>query len=163
MKERKRLRAANGGCGRDVDRSIAGPLHPTVDVNHTRPSDAMDRDRRPVIDAAPAVRCTSSEGQTFIISWKFGQKNCILFIWMLLKWVTHTFHPLSYCHTSNGFIVRKKKNIGSERVAAAANDNKGKADETVKFYKAAFGAEELNRISYRKKEGGPGAPSHHLR
>ncbi|KAK1290625.1 hypothetical protein QJS10_CPB18g00619 [Acorus calamus] len=39
----------------------------------------------------------------------------------------------------------------------------GKADETVKFYKAAFGAEELNRISYRKKEGGPGAPSHHLR
>ncbi|KAK1318646.1 hypothetical protein QJS10_CPB04g00896 [Acorus calamus] len=39
----------------------------------------------------------------------------------------------------------------------------GKADETVKFYKAAFGAEELNRISYPKKEGGPGAPSHHLR
>ncbi|KAK1303850.1 hypothetical protein QJS10_CPB11g00157 [Acorus calamus] len=39
----------------------------------------------------------------------------------------------------------------------------GKADETVKFYKAVFGAEELNRISYPKKEGGPGAPSHHLR
>ncbi|KAK1311709.1 hypothetical protein QJS10_CPA07g01192 [Acorus calamus] len=36
----------------------------------------------------------------------------------------------------------------------------GKADETVKFYKAAFGAEELNKISYPKKEGGPGAPSH---
>ncbi|KAK1321046.1 hypothetical protein QJS10_CPA03g00125 [Acorus calamus] len=27
---------------RDVDRPIAGSSHPTVDVNHTRPSDAMD-------------------------------------------------------------------------------------------------------------------------
>ncbi|KAK1307971.1 hypothetical protein QJS10_CPA09g00773 [Acorus calamus] len=29
-------------CGRDVGRPIAGPSHPTVDVNRTRPSDAMD-------------------------------------------------------------------------------------------------------------------------
>ncbi|KAK1320197.1 hypothetical protein QJS10_CPA03g00845 [Acorus calamus] len=35
--------AANGGCGDDVGRRlIAGLSHPTVDVNHTRPSDAMD-------------------------------------------------------------------------------------------------------------------------
>ncbi|KAK1310138.1 hypothetical protein QJS10_CPA08g00412 [Acorus calamus] len=34
--------AANGRCGRDVDRSIAGLSHPTVDVNRIRPSDAMD-------------------------------------------------------------------------------------------------------------------------
>ncbi|KAK1292201.1 Cation/H(+) antiporter 18 [Acorus calamus] len=31
-----------GRCGRDVGRSIADPSHPTVDVNRTRPSDAMD-------------------------------------------------------------------------------------------------------------------------
>ncbi|KAK1326012.1 Two pore calcium channel protein 1A [Acorus calamus] len=36
------LGAANGRCGRDVGRPIAGPSHPTVDVNRTRPSDAMD-------------------------------------------------------------------------------------------------------------------------
>ncbi|KAK1297565.1 hypothetical protein QJS10_CPB15g00160 [Acorus calamus] len=29
-------------CGVDVGRSIAGPSNPTVDVNRTRPSDAMD-------------------------------------------------------------------------------------------------------------------------
>ncbi|KAK1295352.1 U-box domain-containing protein 45 [Acorus calamus] len=38
----ERLGAANGGCGRDVGRSIAGPSHPTVDVNRIRPFDAMD-------------------------------------------------------------------------------------------------------------------------
>ncbi|KAK1299298.1 hypothetical protein QJS10_CPB14g00835 [Acorus calamus] len=36
------LGAANGRCGRDVGRSIAGPSHPMVDVNRTRSSDAMD-------------------------------------------------------------------------------------------------------------------------
>ncbi|KAK1325963.1 hypothetical protein QJS10_CPA01g02783 [Acorus calamus] len=30
------------GAVRDVSRPIAGPSHPTVDVNRTRPSDAMD-------------------------------------------------------------------------------------------------------------------------
>ncbi|KAK1289453.1 Vinorine synthase [Acorus calamus] len=38
----ERLGAANGGCGRDLGRSIAGPSHPTVNVNRTRSSDVMD-------------------------------------------------------------------------------------------------------------------------
>ncbi|KAK1315773.1 hypothetical protein QJS10_CPA05g00905 [Acorus calamus] len=36
------LCAANGGCDCDVGRSITGLLHPTIDVNCTRLSDAMD-------------------------------------------------------------------------------------------------------------------------
>ncbi|KAK1326298.1 Kinesin-like protein NACK2 [Acorus calamus] len=34
--------ATNGRCDRDMGHPIAGPSHPTVDVNRTRPSDAMD-------------------------------------------------------------------------------------------------------------------------
>ncbi|KAK1289455.1 hypothetical protein QJS10_CPB18g00542 [Acorus calamus] len=40
--ERKKESAANGRCGCDVGRPIAGSSHSTVDVNRTRPSDAMD-------------------------------------------------------------------------------------------------------------------------
>ncbi|KAK1314474.1 hypothetical protein QJS10_CPA06g00825 [Acorus calamus] len=36
------LNPCGSRCGRDVDRSIVGPSHPTVDVNRTRPSDVMD-------------------------------------------------------------------------------------------------------------------------